>query len=131
MNTPLFLAAYPYRDDVLDLPVEDLDIAAAWYSKTFGMSEVVRTDTPLANVILERDGVRVGFSINGGDASQDGAAILVSDIHQAKAGLESQGVEVKNLQTEERDGQKYIAFFVVAPDGLCYYFHQLDSNSDE
>jgi hypothetical protein len=25
---------------------------------------------------------------------------------------------------DERDGKKYQVFFVVAPDGLCYYFHQ-------
>ena len=29
-----------------------------------------------------------------------------------------------NWRVDERDGQKYQVFFVVAPDGLCYYFHE-------
>ena len=37
------------------------------------------------------------------------------------------GVVVADLQVDERDGQEFQAFFVVAPDGLCYYFHQLIS----
>ncbi len=131
MNIPLFLAAYPYQDDVLALPVENVDSAVAWYSKVFGMSEVLRLEDPLPTVVLERDGVRIGFSINGGDASQDGAAILVSDIHQAKASLEAQGIKIENPQTEERDGKTYSVFFVVAPDELCYYFHQLTTDTHQ
>jgi len=74
-------------------------------------------------VILERDGVRIGFSINGGDASQEGAAILVSDIHRAKRELEANGLQIGNWRVDDNNGQKFQVFFVVAPDGLCYYFH--------
>jgi hypothetical protein len=73
---------------------------------------------------MERDGVRIGFSVNGGDSSQEGAGILVSDIHAARAELESTGVKIGNWRVEERDGKRFQVFFVVAPDGLCYYFHQ-------
>ena len=75
-------------------------------------------------VILERDSVRIGFAINGGDASQAGAAILVTDIEQLKLDLESNGAKVANSRVDERDGKKFNVFFVVAPDGLCYYFHE-------
>ncbi|MCB0295107.1 MAG: VOC family protein [Calditrichaeota bacterium] len=119
-----FKAAFPYQNDVLALPVTDLDAASGWYSKHFGMSEVARHDQPVPSVVLERDGVRIGFSINGGDASQDGAAILVSNIQGIKEELESKGVKVGNWRIDERDGQKLQVFFVVAPDGLCYYFHE-------
>jgi hypothetical protein len=80
---------------------------------------------PVPTVLMERDGVRTGFAINGGDASQDGAAIKVTDIHRAWKELEDNGVETANWRVDERDGQKLQVFFVVAPDGLCYYFHQL------
>jgi len=124
LNEPQFKAAYPYKKDVLALPVTDLDAASEWYSRHFGMKEVERHNQPKPTVILERDGTRIGFSINGGDATQDGAAILVSNIHEMKEELESNGVMIGNWRIDERDGQKLRVFFVVAPDGLCYYFHE-------
>ena len=81
----LFEAAYPFQDDVLALPVDDLDATAKWYADAFGLQEVERSEEPVPTVILERDGVRIGFAINGGDASMDGAAILVTDIKRARA----------------------------------------------
>jgi catechol 2,3-dioxygenase-like lactoylglutathione lyase family enzyme len=123
-NTPTFQSASPYQEDVLALPVTDLDAASEWYCKHFGMIEAERRESPVPTVILERDGTRLGFAINGGDASQDGAAIRVTDIQQIKDQLESNGVTVANWRIDERDGKKLQVFFVVAPDGLCYYFHE-------
>lgn len=123
-NQPVFKAAFPYQKDVLALPVVDLDTTSSWYSQHFGMIEVERHDQPVPTVILDRDGTRLGFSINDGDASQDGAAILVSGIHELKAELEANGVQIANWRVDERDGQKLQVFFVIAPDGLCYYFHE-------
>lgn len=123
MTEKLFEAAFPYAEDVLDLPVADIDRAAAFYGDAFGLTEVERRQSPPA-VVLERDGVRLGFAINGRDPGQEGAAILVSDIQRARDELEANGVEIVNWRVDERDGVKYQVFFVVAPDGLCYYFHQ-------
>jgi len=123
MTDQLFAAAFPFADDVLDLPVQDLDEAAAYYAKAFELREVERRETPPA-VIMERDGVRMGFSINGRDAGQEGAAILVTDIHRARRELEERGVTTANWRVDERDGKSLQVFFVVAPDGLCFYFHQ-------
>ena len=119
-----FQSASPYKDDVLALPVTDLDAASEWYCKHFGMKEVERRDSPNPAVVLERDGVQIGFAINGGDPSQEGAAIRVNDINGMKAQLESSGIDVANTRVDERDGQKFNVFFVIAPDGLCYYFHE-------
>jgi catechol 2,3-dioxygenase-like lactoylglutathione lyase family enzyme len=109
---------------VLALPVADLDAASQWYSDNFGMVEVERRREPSPVVILERNGTRIGFSINGGDASQDGAAILVAGIGDIKNELEARGVTIGNWRVDERNGQRFQVFFVVAPDGLCYYFHE-------
>jgi catechol 2,3-dioxygenase-like lactoylglutathione lyase family enzyme len=46
-SSPQFKAAYPYQQDVLSLPVKDLDAAAAWYCRHFGMREVERADQPV------------------------------------------------------------------------------------
>ena len=123
-ETQEFKAAFPYQQDVLALPVTDLDAASTWYAKHFGMVEVERRDDPAPTVILERNGTRIGFSVNGGDPTEDGAAILVSNIQGMKEELESRGVGIGNWRIDERDGQKLQVFFVVAPDGLCFYFHE-------
>ena len=123
-DTPLFKGAFPYQQDVLALPVVDLDEASRWYTTVFGLHEVERREHPHPAVILERDGIKIGFAVNGGDASQDGAAILVSDINRAKAEVEAAGVEIANWRIDEDEGEKRQVFFVIAPDGLCYYFFQ-------
>ena len=124
MPSPLFVKASPYADDILSLPVEDLDVAVEYYGEKFGLTEIERRSDPHPAVIMERDGVRIGFAVNGGDASQEGAAISVADIHAARHELEAKGVKTGDWRVDERDGEKYQVFFVVAPDGLCYYFNQ-------
>jgi catechol 2,3-dioxygenase-like lactoylglutathione lyase family enzyme len=123
-KSPKFEAAFPYQKDVLSLPVTDIDAAAQWYRKHFGMREVERLVDPVPTVILERDGTRIGFAINGGDPTQDGAALKVSGIAAIRDELESAGVKTGNWRIDERDGERFQVFFVVAPDGLCYYFHE-------
>ncbi len=128
-NEPAFKSASPYQNEVLALPVTDLDTASSWYCKHFGMTEVERQQKPMPTVILERNGTRIGFAVNGGDASQDGAAVLVTNIRKIKDELESRGTTIGNWRVDERDGKKLQVFFVVAPDGLCYYFYEpLDTN---
>jgi len=121
----IFQKVRPYGADILALPVADVELAANWYAEHFAMVEAERKSTPWPTVIMERDGVRIGFSVNGGDSWREGAAILVNDIVAARVELESKGVEVKNFRVEERDGKQFLVFFVEAPDRLCYYFHQL------
>lgn len=119
-----FKAAYPFLDDVTTLPVKDLDEAVAWYGNAFGFTEVARSSEPIQQVIMARDDAKIGFAITGEDPTQDGAAILVRDIQGVRSELESKGVEIANSRIDERDGQQLQVFFVVAPDGLCYYFHE-------
>ncbi len=101
-ETQEFKAAFPYQKDFLELPVTSLDTASEWYSKHFGMIEVERHAAPVPTRILERDGTRIGFAINGGNASQDGSAILVSNIQGMKDELESRGVEIGSWRVDER-----------------------------
>lgn len=119
-----FCKAFPYQDDVLTLPVKSIEAASSWYSKKFGMVEVERTSSPEPAVVMERDEIKLGFVVNGKDPEQDGAAILVENINLIRADLESNGVSVSDKKTEEREGMKYSVFFVVAPDGLCFYIHE-------
>lgn len=123
MREPLFLEAHPYSDDVLALPVSDLDQAASYYARVLGLEEVERRSDP-PTVIMERDGVRIGFSVNGGDPSQEGAAILVSNLGRMEREVVAAGGSPSNMRIDERDGERFKVFFLVAPDGLCYYLHE-------
>lgn len=124
MSKPAFQSAAAYQDDVLALPVTDLDAASAWYTKHFGMTEADRKDVPVPTVVLERDGTRIGFAINGGDASQNGATVRVTNIADLKKEFDARGTPTANWRVDDLDGTPHQVFFVVAPDGLCYYFHE-------
>lgn len=91
-----FKEAFPFQNDILSLPVSDLDAASGWYSDNFGMTEVERRDEFMPNVILERDGSRFGFAVSGADPTQDGAGILVSCIHDLKDEFEAKGLKIGN-----------------------------------
>ena len=87
------------------------------------MEEVDRVETP-PTVILQRDGVRLGFATFDGNPSQDGAVVLTTNITTLKEEFESKGVSVGNWRVDEQDGKQFQVFFFVAPDELCYYFHE-------
>ncbi len=123
-ETPQFKAAYPYNESVLTLPVTDLDQTAKWYSHAFGMQETRRAAGEKPSVVLHRDGVELGFEINCGDAANEGAAILVEGIEALRQQLIETGASPGEFRIDDRDGEKLKVFFVVAPDGLCFYFHQ-------
>ena len=103
VNEPRFRSAFPYQKDVLALPVTNLDSASEWYCKHFGMTEVERRHDPVPTVILERDGTRIGFAVNGGDPAKDGAGVLVSGIQDIKTELEEKGAKIGNWRVDEWD----------------------------
>ena len=125
MSASRFNNASPYQKDALALPVSDIDAASQWYCDHCGMEEVERHESPVGRVVLERDSVRLGFACNGLDPSQDGAAIGVTNIEASRKELENNGVQVGDWRIDERDGERFQVFFVVAPDGLCFYFNEL------
>jgi hypothetical protein len=50
--------------------------------------------------------------------------VLVENIAGLKAEFDAKGVKTANWRVDERDGKRLQVFFAVAPDGLCYYFHE-------
>ena len=54
MSDLLFIAASPYQDDVLNLPVKDLDIAIPFYEDFMGFQVLERTEGPHKRAILWR-----------------------------------------------------------------------------
>ena len=116
--------AFGYQGDNMNLPVRDLAAALPFYETVFGFRVLSRSDTPYNSAVLARDQVQIGLAENGGDPTQDGCAFHVSDLESLFAELKANGLrkELSELKIEQRDGIAWKVFYVVAPDGLCYWF---------
>ena len=116
--------AFGYQGNPMALPVPNLDAAIPFYERVLGFRVVSRGDTPHRSAVLERDQVRMGLAENGGDPAQDGCAFHVTGLDALYAEFDANGLGKggPNFSTERRGGADWRVFFVVAPDGLCYWF---------
>jgi hypothetical protein len=67
---------------------------------------------------------------NGGDSSQDGCAFHVKGLQSLVAEFKANGLqkELGKIDVERRNGVAWNVFYVVAPDGLCYWFGERDGS---
>ncbi len=113
-----------YQGDAMHLPVRDLAAALPFYERILGFNVIARSDTPLASVVLGRDQIQIGFAENGGDPEQDGAWFHVKGLDALFAEFNANGLgkSASEFSVEHREDGAWRVFFVVAPDGLCYWF---------
>jgi catechol 2,3-dioxygenase-like lactoylglutathione lyase family enzyme len=131
----VYKSAWPYADDAMNLPVEDVETAVPFYEEIMGFQLMSRGDTPNKTAVLGRDDIKIGLAENGGDPNQEGCFFEVDNAEVAfdelKAnGLTAHPVWVSRKSPEEREeagfridkhgDTSFKVFFVVAPDGLCY-----------
>lgn len=116
--------AYSYQGDNMNLPVRDLAAALPFYQTVLGFRLLSQSDTPHRSAVLARDQVQIGLAENGGDSTQDGCAFHVIDLESLFAEFKANGLdkELSEFDTEQRDDIAWKVFYVVAPDGLCYWF---------
>ena len=116
--------AFGYQGDAMNLPVPDLAVALPFYENKLGFRIVSRTDMPHNSAVLARDQVQIGLAENGGDPTQDGCAFHVNNVEALRAEFypDRPRHEPSEFKIEHRDGVAWKVFFVVAPDGLCYWF---------
>ena len=121
--------AFGYQGNNMDLPVRDLESAIPFYETVLGFRVVARSREPHVSAILARDGVQMALAENGRDPTQDGCAFHVSHVNELFEEFRSNGLrkELSDFSTEHRDGSPWRVFFVVAPDGLCYWFGERQS----
>jgi catechol 2,3-dioxygenase-like lactoylglutathione lyase family enzyme len=127
----VFISAIPYADDVLNLPVENVDRAIPYYEEIFGFQVVSRQDTPQRSVILARDGVRIGLAENGGDPTQEGCFFAVDNVNAAFQEINGDPPSGSDLRLDTFGETTYQVFFVVAPDGLCYMLGERQGDSQK
>ena len=115
--------AWGYQGDAMNLPVRDVEASLPFYEKIFGFMVESSMPSSQARVALVRDDVRIALAENGGDPEQDGCAFEVDDVEAAHAELKGNGLEkLSAINSEKRDdGSEWRAFFVIAPDGLCFW----------
>jgi len=116
--------AWGYQGDTMNLPVRDLAAALPFYETVLGFRVLSRSDTPHTSAVLARDQVQIGLSENGGDSTQDGCAFYVRNLESLLAEFNANGLhkELSEFDIEQHDGEPWKVFYVVAPDGLCYWF---------
>lgn len=115
----IYKIAFPYKEDVMNLPVENVETAISFYETVMGFRVVSRDDNSVA---LGRDDIQIGLAENGGDPSQEGCFFEVDNVETAFAELKTNGLENKeaNFRIDQYGDTAYKVFFVIAPDGLCY-----------
>lgn len=118
----VFKSAWPYQDDAMNLPVENVDAAVPFYEGVMGFRVASRTDAPHRSVVLMRDEIKIGLAENGGDPTQDGCFFEVDNAEVAFAELKENGLQQDDadFRIDEYGDDKFRVFFVIAPDGLCY-----------
>src|SRR5215212_2005216 len=119
--------AWGYQGDNMNLPVASVDAAIPFYQSVLGFTVVSRSDRPHKSAVLGRDGIQIGLVENGGDPTQDGCAFQVDDVASLFEEFKTNGLQkaLSEFTIEQRkDGSSWKVFFVVAPDGLCYWFGQ-------
>lgn len=116
--------AWGYQGDTMNLPVQDLAASLPFYETVLGFRVLSQSETPHKSAVLGRDQVQIGLAENGGDSTQDGCAFHVRDLESLFAEFKANGLhkELSEFDMEQRGGMAWKVFYVVAPDGLCYWF---------
>lgn len=118
----VFKTAWPYADDAMNLPVNDVEAAIPFYETVMGFQVGSRSDSPHKAVILGRDEIQIGLAENGGDPSQEGCFFEVDNAETAFNELKANGLgkETADFRIDQYGDKSFKVFFVIAPDGLCY-----------
>jgi len=115
--------AFGYQGDTMNLPVRDVGAALPFYEAVLGFRVISRSDAPVQSAVLGRDEIQIRLTENGGDPAQDGCAFHVKDIEALRAEFQGRGFDKEaEFKVEQRGGVAWRVFYVVAPDGLCYWF---------
>lgn len=121
---------FGYQGDKMNLPVADVATAVPFYETVLGFTVASRSDQPEKFALLVRDEVEMRLVENGGDPSQDGCAFHVTGLEDLLNEFKSKGLTKapSDIGVESHGDTSFRVFYVVAPDGLCYWFGERQSS---
>jgi catechol 2,3-dioxygenase-like lactoylglutathione lyase family enzyme len=127
--TAQLIKAFGYQGDAMNLPVADVDTAVEFYESVLGFHVVSRDSAPKA-ATLARDHVQMRLVQSGGDPTQDGCAFHVTGLDELFEEFQSHGLNkpVSEFDREHHGDNDFRVFYVVAPDGLCFWFGERQAN---
>ena len=120
---------FGYQGNPMHLPVRDLTASLPFYETVLGFRVLSRSETPHRSAVLGRDAIHIGLAENGGDPTRDGCAFHVKNLDALFVEFKENGFqkELSEFDVERHDGVAWKVFYVVAPDGLCYWFGERQS----
>lgn len=115
--------AFGYQGNPMELPVGDVEASVPFYESMMGFRVLGREDTPQRAATLARDAVEMRLVENGGDSTQDGCAFHVQGLDALLESFRAAGLTtISGVSVEQRGDGPWNVFYVVAPDGLCFWF---------
>lgn len=107
----------------MPLPVANVDDAVPFYTDVMGFEIVARSDSPHRSILLARPDVQMQINENGGDPTQDGCALEVTDVEAVMDEFKRNGFskELSDIDIEKNESGTWRVFYVIAPDGLCFW----------
>jgi lactoylglutathione lyase len=130
---PELKTAWGYKGNNMNLPVENLDTAIPFYESVMGFRVLSKSESPHRSAILGRDNIQIGLAENGEDPTQDGCAFEVNNADLVFNELKQNGLEKDDpkFEIERHNNASWKVFYVVAPDGLCFWFGERQSERAE
>lgn len=120
-----FIAVYPIGEtDPQALPVREVGPAVGYYTCVLGFSVVSKTN---GSVVLARDAVRIGLSVNGKDPEQASCYFEVTGVAALHRELADKGIEPSDIREQRHSGQLQRIFFAKEPFGVCFCFGQTET----
>ncbi len=116
----------------MNLPVASVDDAVPFYTTIMGFEVVSHVSSAPGNSVTLGTArcSECRLAETGGDPSQDGCAFEVDGVENLLAEFKANGLEKEssdiNMEKNERRCT-WKVFYVVAPDGLCYWLGERQS----
>lgn len=114
---------YPISgEDLTALPVKEIGPAAAFCQSVLGFAVLARDE---ATATVQRDNARLGLVRKADHRPEEAGSccFAVTDLDAMHRELDSRGLDLGGIRTDEWGGKRYRVFFLrEAENGYCYCF---------
>jgi catechol 2,3-dioxygenase-like lactoylglutathione lyase family enzyme len=105
--------------DILNLPVNAIGPAVAFYGKVLGFTCV---DREANHAVLQNGTATIGITVNDSDPEQASVYFEITNPTALRTQLLAAGSEPSPIRIDDHGGNKYEVFFDKEPYGVCFCF---------